>query len=122
MRGSSEKALWLTSTVVCLTILAALSFLPLAAGIWLPDVFLARPRILASHDATNGYRFRVIQYWNHVDFYSTELHVISPDGKTDVRTLDGDDLKRWSVPMTVDESSRVVSIKLGRGQTTRDSW
>ena len=64
----------------------------------------------------SGYTFRVIQYWNRVDFYSTELHVISPVGSVEVHILDGDDSKSWTVPMKVDQSNRVVSVMLGGGR------
>jgi hypothetical protein len=113
MTPSPDKALRLTFTIGSLAILSAALLLPLGIGVWLPDVFTGRLHTLAAYDATNGYRFRVIQYWNNVDFYSTELHIISPDGKTEVRTLDGDDSKSWSVPVVVDETNRVVSVTLG---------
>ncbi len=116
MRGSER----LTFTAVSLIIIGAALLLPLAIGVWLPDVFLARPHTLASRDATNGHRFRVVQYWNRIDFYSTELHIISPDGRTDVRTLDGDDWKRWSVPIVIDEGNRVVSVTLGERRVRMD--
>jgi hypothetical protein len=122
MNASSQKALWLTSTIVCVIIFAAISLLPLAVGVWLPDVFLSSPRTLASEETKNGYSFRVIQYWNHVDFYSTELHIISPDGTTAVHTLDGDDSKRWGVPLVVDASNRGVSVTLGRGVQAKERW
>jgi hypothetical protein len=108
--------------LVMIAIAGAVVIVPLQVGIWLPDVFLARRHTLASHTSTNGYRFRVVQYWNRVDFYSTELHITSPTGQTDVRTLDGDDSKSWSVPMSVDEQSRVVLVILGGGRMRTETW
>lgn len=97
-------------------LLLALWLLGLLVGVWLPDVMFAPRRTIASASLTNGYNFRVIQYWNRVDFYSTELHVTGPDGRPEVHTLDGDDNKSWSVPISVDEQRRVVSVTLGGGR------
>jgi hypothetical protein len=109
--------------VICIAAgLFALSLLGLPLGVWLPDVFIPIRHTLASATLTNGYSFRVIQYWNHVDFYSTELHIKSPDGRTDIRTLDGDDWKTWRVPMTLDEEQRVVSVTLGGNRLRMEKW
>lgn len=96
--------------------------LPLVVGVWLPDVFFAQQHTLASLTLPSGFRFQVVQYWNHIDFYSTELRVTSPGGHTQIYTLDGDDAKSWRVPMTVDEQRRVVSITLGGGRLRTVSW
>ncbi|HTG42897.1 MAG TPA: hypothetical protein VK633_00070 [Verrucomicrobiae bacterium] len=122
MSASPERALRFTFGIVILIISGALLLFPLRIGVWLPDLFWSRSHILASHTSTNGYRFRVIQHWNSADFYSTELHITAPDGRTEVRTLDGDDSKSWSVPLVVNETSRVVLVTLGRGRTRKESW
>lgn len=109
-------------TVAALAIAVLVPLLPLVIGVWLPDVFIARPHTLASLTLTNGYRFQVVQYWNHIDFYSTELRITSPDGHTQVHTLDGDDAKSWRVPMTVDERRRIASVTLGGGRLRTVSW
>ncbi len=101
---------------------ALLLLLPLALGIWLPDVMGNRKHTLASAALTNGYAFRVVQYWNHVDFYSTELHVTSRDGRTEVHTLDGDDSKSWRVPLVVTEQGRTATVILGGGRVKKVDW
>lgn len=83
---------------------------------------LDAPRTLASGSSTSGYKFEVIQYWNHVDFYTTELLVDGPDGRREVHVLDGDDRKSWSLPMSIDEVRRVVSVELCGGRSRDVSW
>jgi len=117
-----KMPLFLRFSCLGMAILCAALFLPLLIGVWLPDVFGGSDRTLASATLTNGYSFQVVQYWNHIDFYTTELRITSPDGKTDTRTLDGDDAKSWSVPMKVDEQLRVVSVTLGGGRLKQESW
>src|SRR5215203_6063256 len=85
-----------------IVIVAALWVLGLLIGVWLPDVVFAPRRTLAYEKLPSGYTFSVVQYWNRVDFYSTELHIVSPDARNAVHVLDGDDSKSWSLPMSVD--------------------
>ncbi len=103
-------------------LVAALLGLPLSVGIWLPDVMGAPERTLAERQTSSGQTVRVVQYWNHVDFYSTELRVISPNGSTETQTLDGDDGKTWSVPLVVDEGSKSATITLRGGRVKRVYW
>jgi hypothetical protein len=102
--------------------MAAVLFLPLCIGIWLPDVLLSTPRTLAAVALPSGEAFRVIQYWNHCDFYNTELIHTSVDGTTATNVLDGDDSKTWSVPMTVNEASKTVAVTLGGNRKQVVSW
>jgi len=111
-----------TIIVVAASIPVLVLLLPLLIGVWLPDAFFGGTRTLASVSLTNGYTFRVVQYWNHVDFYSTELHVTTPDGHTEIHTLDGDDAKSWRVPLTVDEPGRVASVTLSGGRLRTVNW
>jgi hypothetical protein len=85
-------------------------------GVWLPDIVFAPRKTLAKTTLANGQSFEVIQYWNRSDFYSTELHIKTPDGFDQVVTLDGDDAKSWSVPMQVDAPGRAVTVTLGGGR------
>ena len=96
--------------------------LPLLIGIWLPDVFFGGTRTLAAASLTNGYTFQVVQYWNHGDFYSTELHVTPPGRPPEIHTLDGDDSKSWRVPLVVNEPSRIATVTLGGGRTRNVDW
>ncbi len=97
-------------------ILGALWALGLWIGVWLPDVVFAPKTTIAFTNLLSGYTFRVIQYWNRCDFYSTALHVIAPDGREQSHTLDGDDSKSWKVPMSIDESNKIASFTLGGGR------
>jgi hypothetical protein len=117
--ASPERYLKLTALFVVLVIFL---LMPLLAGVWLPDVFFARKHTLASHTLTNGYSFRVVQYWNRVDFYTTELHVTTPDGSTEVHVLDGDDSKSWRLPLLVDQYRRTATVTLGGGRVRTVEW
>jgi len=118
MKSFSQKRL-----LIALFALASILFtLPLLIGIWLPDVFFANQHTLASRTLSNGHSFRVVQYWNRTDFYSTELHITSPSGHTEVHTLDGDDAKSWRLPLALDETRRTATVTLGGGCIKTVSW
>lgn len=93
-----------------------LFWIPLQIGIWLPDVILAPRQVLAEQRSPSGEVIRVIQYWNRVDFYSTELEYIDKDGKVDGFTLDPDDSKSWTVPLVVDWKTKTAKVTLGGGR------
>jgi hypothetical protein len=98
--------------------MAAILLLPLAIGVWSPDLLSGRSHTIAQQRLRDGSEFRVVQYWNRVDFYSTELHHVFPDGHDQTWVVDGDDRKRWRIGMTVDENARTVLIS-DRGGTSR---
>ena len=100
----------------------ALFGLPLLIGVWLPDVISAPQRVLAEQRLASGYAFRVVQYWNRVDFYSTELRVTSPDGRTETHTLDGDDGKSWRLPLVIDEQQHTATVTLRGGRIRKVDW
>jgi hypothetical protein len=115
-----KRPLTILSTVVL--IFGSLLGLPMLIGIWLPDVISAPEHTLAKQQLANGYSFQVIQYWNRCDFYSTELRVTSPNGSTEVFTLDGDDSKSWRLPLTVDEQHHTATVILSGGRTKKVDW
>ena len=119
MNKSAEKYLLFTFLLVLGFIF--LGF-PLLVGVWLPDVFFANKHTLASKTLSSGYEFRVVQYWNRVGFYSTELHVTSPAGHLEVYTLDGDDSKSWRLPLVIDEQRRTATVTLGGGRVRQVDW
>ncbi len=96
--------------------------LPLWMGVWLPDVISAPRSILAEQRVSSGHMFQVVQYWNRSDFYSTELHVTSPDGTTESHTLDGDDSKSWHLPLVIDEIARTATVTLGGDRVKSVDW
>ena len=122
MSASAEKYLRLTFLLVMAIIVAGVFLVPMAFGIWLPDVFIAREHTLAEQRLASGHLFRVVQYWNRVDFYSTELRVTSPEGHTETHTLDGDDSKSWRLPLSVDAQHRTATVTLGGGRVRKVDW
>jgi len=115
------RALKIISLVFCV-IVAVLWTLGLLIPVWLPDVIFAPECTLAEQRLASGYTFRVVQYWNRVDLYSTELRVTSPDGSTETHTLDGDDSKSWRLPLVVDEQHRTATVTLGGGRVRKVGW
>jgi len=103
-------------------LLGALFILPLLIGVWLPDVISAPEHTLAEQRLASGHSFRVVQYWNRVDFYSTELRVTSPGGSTETHRLDGDDSKSWRLPLVVDEQRQTATVTLGGGRVRKVDW
>lgn len=109
-------------SIVFGVIVTALWALGLLVGIWLPDVIFAPESSIAFAKTPAGHTFRVIQYWNRGDFYSTELVVAGPDGREQKYLLAADDSKSWKVPMSVDESNKVVIVTLGGGRLKKVSY
>ena len=120
--SSSFKPFWLVLLAVAFLFLASLA-LPLAVGIWLPDIVFAPKRTLAEKRLEDGRIFCVSQSWAVFDFnYQTELEHISPNGATISTVLDYDDSKSWQVPMQVDEKEKLVRVTLGRDRPRVVSW
>jgi hypothetical protein len=91
---------------------------PFSVGVWLPDIFtFGSPHTLTRVSGRSGAIYEVIQYWNYVDFYTTELRITSADGMKKVIELDCDDQKSWTVPLDVDELAWVATVTLS-GQRT----
>ena len=122
MSASAHNYLRLTFLFVIGTMVAGVLFVPLAFGVWLPDVFIGREHTLAKQRLASGHAFQVIQYWNHVDFYSTELRVTCPDGSTETHTLGGDDNKSWRLPLVIDEQHHTATVTLGGGRVRMVDW
>jgi hypothetical protein len=112
----------LVMALVVVLVFGTVLVLPLMVGVWVPDILTAPENILAERRLADGHVFRVVQYWNHCDFYSTELRVISPDGQTNGYTLDGDDSKSWSVPLKIDEQHRMATVTLGGKRVRKVGW
>ena len=108
---------WLILTI---SLLVA-AILPLGCGVWLPDIF-GKQSILCSATASTGHRISIVQYWNHVDFYTTEARLTSPDGATSVTLLDGDASKSWSGTLEIDPPQKSAAFRLLEGRTGVISW
>ncbi|HEX7860025.1 MAG TPA: hypothetical protein VF773_06865 [Verrucomicrobiae bacterium] len=110
--------------ILFLILLFVLSLvLPLALGIWLPDIPFSAKRTLAEEKLQDGRVFRVSQFWVGVDFnYHTELEHVSPNGATITIVVDYDARKSWQLPMHVDEREKLVRVTLGGNRLRVVSW
>jgi hypothetical protein len=91
-------------------LLVAAAFLaPLLIGVWLPDV-LGREVTIQTVRLNDGETISVVQYWNYVDFYSTEARVTDSSGRTTVHTLDGDDHRHSIVPIEFNYGTRIATF------------
>ncbi len=122
MSASPERYLRLTFLLVMAALAAGVLMVPLAVGVWLPDVFIGGQHTLAEQRLASGHSFRVIQYWNHVDFYNTELLHTFPDGKVETNVLDADDDKSWSVPLVIYEPQKTATVTLSGGRVRNVEW
>lgn len=96
-------------------------FLPLVYGVWLPDVF-GKQRTLCSATTSTGYQISIVQYWNHVDFYTTEARVIRPDGVSSTSLIDGDAAKSWSATLEIEPSQTSATYRIPGGRTSTITW
>ena len=109
---------WLTSA----SVVVFLSFgLPLAYGVWLPDVF-GKQHTLCSATTSTGYQVSIVQYWNHVDFYTTEARMTAPGGATSIILIDGDAAKSWSATLEMDPSQTQATYRLPDGRSGKLAW
>lgn len=111
-----------TKLTIAIVFPVLMLLLPLGVGAWLPDIFFGNVNVLASKKLASGHSFKVIQYWNKVDFYNTELHYILPDGQLKVTTLDLDDSKTWWTPMYVNADKKQVTVTLGNNRVRTLNW
>jgi hypothetical protein len=108
--------------VAVLAVISAGLALPLAIGIWLPDVFSGRQHTLCSATTASGHRISIVHYWNHVDFYTTEARVTSPDGITSITVIDGDASKTWGASLEIDPSQKSATFQLPNGRIGEITW
>lgn len=118
----SRKPLGVRGWLVTLALAIFLSFaMPLVCGVWLPDVF-GKQHTLCSARTSTGYQVRIVQYWNHVDFYTTEARVTDPDGVTSISPIDGDAPKFWGATIEIDPSEKSATYRLPNGMTSSVNW
>ncbi len=82
--------------------------LPLPMGVWVPNLLGFENTVSTSTSAT-GHLFRIVQRWNHSDFYSTQLEITDARNRSHRVTLNGDDPKLWGLPMEIDERAQTVT-------------
>ena len=117
-----RKPLGIRGWLVCASLSVFLSlFLPLAYGVWLPDVF-GKQHTLCSVTTSTGDQINIVQYWNHVDFYSTEARITNPGGVTSMILIDGDASKSWSATLEIDPSQSMATYKLPDGRSGKLAW
>jgi hypothetical protein len=102
------KAKWLH--LLWLLPLALVAFI--CSYAWPPD-FSGREITLAEFTAPDGTNLRVMQRWNHVDFYTTLLYVTPPNASRIECFIDGDDRKRWSGKIQTQAGSPYAHIVTG---------
>lgn len=81
-------------------------------GVWPPDIGSGKRAVLATAESAGGERFTVVQFWNGVDFYTTQVEHTGPDGTLDIAVIDGDDRKQWPCSAKVIESEKKLVITL----------
>ncbi|MFT3989783.1 MAG: hypothetical protein QM680_00090 [Luteolibacter sp.] len=96
---------------VSLAIVTTAFLAPLAMGVWLPD-FTGKPQILGRTNSADGQTFEVIQFWNRVDFYTTELVVTPAVGPPRRIAIDGDAAKGWNATISLNETQKTASIRV----------
>ncbi len=109
---------WLIS--IALILILGLG-IPLAYGVWLPDIF-GKQHTLCSVSTSTGYQVSIVQYWNHVDFYTTEAQITSPDGITSISLIDGDASKIWSATLKIDPAEKGTTYTLPNGRSGTFTW
>jgi hypothetical protein len=91
--------------------------------VWPPDIISGRPTILGSVESQDGERFQVIQFWNHNDFYTTQLTHFRPDASTNIAVIDSDDRKEWSCSIRlIEEEKKVVVFLKSKKQVFEYRW
>jgi hypothetical protein len=83
--------------------------------VWLPEIGSGKVSVLATAESANGERFRVVQFWNGYDFYTTQLEHIDAAGATKVAVIDGDDKKQWSCSLEIVEAEKKVIVTIPSG-------
>lgn len=81
--------------------------------IWVPDIWRQSENVVGEKVTGDGYRITVKQVWNKIDFYSTYLSSLDPEGKATVYLLDGDDIKRWNCQFSVDGINGSITVDMG---------
>jgi hypothetical protein len=117
-----RKPLGIRGWLVSLLLVVFLSLgLPLVYGVWLPDVF-GKQHTLCSATTSTGHRVSIVQYWNHVDFYTTEARISDPDGVTSVSLIDGDASKSWGAVLEIHPSQKSATYRLPNGRVGTITW
>ncbi len=113
--GITRQPFSTRASVVSVVLVAAAFLSPLLIGVWLPDV-LGREVTIQTVRLNDGETISVVQYWNYVDFYSTEARVTDLSGRTTVRTLDGDDHRHSIAPIKFNYGTRIATFHFMDGR------
>ncbi len=107
------------------TLLIALAVIALIPpGLSAAEPTPAKPErvTIAEHRLPRGDIFKVTQTWNGRDGYLTDLRHISATGEMDILILDRKDIKRASVPLTVDQAKQTVTVILSGDRKKVIAW
>jgi hypothetical protein len=94
---------------------------PLFCGVWVLDI-AGKRHVLCKATTPTGYQVSIVQYWNHVDFYTTEARVTSPAGVTSIIVLDGDADKSWTASLEIDPSRNIANYRVPDGRSGTLTW
>ena len=109
--------------VIGLLALGAFFLLPLCIGVWMPDLLFGQTRTIARASSNSGVKFELNQFWNNVDFYTTELRVVEPSGQEKTILVDGDASKAWRADLVVDEKKRTAyAVYVGGLRSQELTW
>lgn len=109
-RQSVKKpARWSACVAVAAFVVVALWFCLRGIGVWPPDIVSGKGTLLASAESESGERFKIVQFWG-IDFYTTQLEHIRPDGLIRKSVIDADDDKRWKCSAEVVEAEKTVVV------------
>ncbi len=90
--------------------------------VWPPDIVSGRETVLASVQSQSGERFKLVQFWG-IDFYTTQLEHIRPDGSVKITQIDGDDDKRWKYSAELIEADKTLVVSFpDKPLTTNYRW
>jgi hypothetical protein len=94
--------------------------LPLAFGVWLPNVMFGHKTVVARQPLARGGSVEVVQYWvRGAHAYKTDLVYRSPTGYTKTNQLtDTDHHKLWRVHLELDGDTVVVRYRSHYGSQT----
>lgn len=80
-------------------------------------------RTIGSIDTTTGDSFVVTQYWNGgLDGFITDLVHTDHHGRVTTHTLDADDDRHRFVHLSMDETNRLITVKLSENRSKTVSF
>jgi hypothetical protein len=98
--------------IVSLCLIAAFAWV--SQYVWLPDVFTAKSKVVATHQLPNGDQLEVYQCWNQSDFYNLDLKVTRTNGQSYSCVIDPDCNKVWRCEVKLNTTTAQAVIVSGK--------